>query len=272
MKLARYISRVILGMRQLAGLPSEITVKRNGVSWQLDLEEGIDLALYLGVFERSTTKTYRRIVKRGGTVIDIGANIGAHALPAACLVGKEGLVVAIEPTRFAFEKLLRNISLNPEIANTVCARQQFVSTVSGSGVPASLFSSWQLTSEDGVHQDHGGTAKETRGATVCTLDQLAEELELKRIDLIKVDVDGFEYDVLSGAGQSISKYRPAIVIEIAPYVLEPHDVSPVQITALLEPYGYRFYAERDHTEIHDPEAYFDSLPFGSGVNLLALPQ
>lgn len=85
-------------------------VRRDGIHWDLDLSEGIDFAIFLlGGLELRTLRLYRRLVQPGDTVLDVGANIGAHALPLARLVGASGRVVAFEPTQFAFCKLQRNL-------------------------------------------------------------------------------------------------------------------------------------------------------------------
>ena len=61
------------------------------INWRLDLLEGIDL---LGSFEPLTVRAYRGIVRPGDTVLDIGANVGAHTLPLAQLVGETCRVIA----------------------------------------------------------------------------------------------------------------------------------------------------------------------------------
>ena len=115
-RIARVLSGGVIGLRRTLGLPSEVTTRRGGVRWRLDLTEGIDLSIYLlGAFEPATVKLYRRLVKPGDVVLDIGANIGAHVLPLAVLVGDAGRVIAFEPTRYACRKLQANLALNPRL-------------------------------------------------------------------------------------------------------------------------------------------------------------
>src|SRR5688572_15655783 len=73
-----------------------------GSLYELHLDEIIDLALYLQQFEPDVRATIRRITVPGMTVLDIGANVGAHTLLFATLTGAAGRVVAFEPTEFAF--------------------------------------------------------------------------------------------------------------------------------------------------------------------------
>jgi hypothetical protein len=66
-------------------------VRRDGISWDLDLREGIDLYIYLaGRFEWGLSRILTSLVRPGDTVVDVGANVGAHALPLARAAGAEG--------------------------------------------------------------------------------------------------------------------------------------------------------------------------------------
>ena len=102
---------MIVGVRAIFGLSSITKVYRRGLHWSLDLKEGIDLAIYLGVYEPETIKELKHIVKPGDVVVDIGANIGAITLPLAEYVGVDGCVIAFEPTSWAYGKLQNNLSL-----------------------------------------------------------------------------------------------------------------------------------------------------------------
>lgn len=80
--LARAASRVLLTLRRLTGRGPTATVRRRGLRWDLDLREGIDLSVYLlGGFEVRTARAWRRRIAPGSRVLDVGANVGAHALP-----------------------------------------------------------------------------------------------------------------------------------------------------------------------------------------------
>jgi tRNA G37 N-methylase Trm5 len=96
MRAAAGMYRVISTVRKLVGGGDLVRVVRNGLVWELDLSEGIDLAIFLfGQFESATAKAIERLVRPGAIVLDIGANIGAHTLPLARLVGSEGKVKLI---------------------------------------------------------------------------------------------------------------------------------------------------------------------------------
>ena len=90
MVVARVLGRVVRVIRGLGGpFSSEVACRRRGVRWSLDLDEGVQLAIYLSVYERSTGRALVRLAPADAVVIDIGANIGAQALPLARRLGPD---------------------------------------------------------------------------------------------------------------------------------------------------------------------------------------
>jgi Protein-L-isoaspartate(D-aspartate) O-methyltransferase (PCMT) len=97
--LVRLAYRTLKSARGLVGLGDRCEVTRDGLRCDLDLSQAIDLTIFvLGRFEPSTVAAFRRYVKPGATVLDIGANIGVHTLQLARLVGPQGRVLSFEPT------------------------------------------------------------------------------------------------------------------------------------------------------------------------------
>ena len=242
-RLARLSYRLIHGLRRLAGLSDQVAVERHGIRWKLDLREGIDLAIYLfGYFERKTVRAYSRILKPGDTVLDIGANIGAHTLPFAERVAPHGRVIAFEPTSFAFAKLRANIASNPRLGRLICAEQMMLAAEGDATLPPLIYSSWPLLRTGEVpHPKHQGVMRETTGARVLSLDGYIAEAGTPRVDFIKLDVDGREYDVLRGTLQTLRRDRPVILMEIMPYGLEECGASLEQLLSLLNSLGYYLF-------------------------------
>jgi hypothetical protein len=124
MRLASTLYRALKSIRSFAGATDVARVRRNGLRWELDLREGVDLAIFaFGSFERETAFALKKLVTPGSTVLDIGANIGAYTLNLGRLVGPTGKVYAFEVTNYGFCKLKRNLALNPEISARVVAEQ-----------------------------------------------------------------------------------------------------------------------------------------------------
>src|ERR1700730_160433 len=170
--LAAAMYGVISAALKLAGKRHDfVQVVRKGLRWELDLSEGIDLTVFVfGRFENETAKALAKIIRPGAIVLDIGANIGAHTLPLAQLVGPNGKVYAFEPTKYAFDKLKQNLALNPELMTRVVADQIRLASP-GANDPGEIYSSWKLVGHEPRHQKHLGIAKSIEGARSVTLDQ-----------------------------------------------------------------------------------------------------
>src|SRR5260370_8697313 len=130
----------LMAGRKTIGRTNETQVWRGGVRWALDLREGIDFSIYLlGSFEPRTQKLYRRLVKPGDTIFDIGANIGSHTLPLARLVGSQGRVFAFEPPNFPDPNLLENMDLNTGLRSSIIAPQIVVTAPPKTTAPPTSF-------------------------------------------------------------------------------------------------------------------------------------
>lgn len=218
---ARAIQRPVMAFRRLTGKGPTTRVRRRGLLWTLDLREGIDFAIWLqGRFEPRTVRACSSLLGPGMTAIDVGANIGAYTLHLARAVGARGTVLACEPTDAAFARLVANIEGNSLATSCVRARQRMLLGSTAATLPEGVMSSWPLEPDNSVHPTMRGRLMSTAGASVTTLDTLAREEGLERVDLVKLDVDGHECEVLDGSVEVLEQHRPVIVSEIAPHALE----------------------------------------------------
>jgi FkbM family methyltransferase len=203
-------------------------------------------------------------------VLDIGANIGAHTLHLAQLVGPGGRVLAFEPTEFAFRKLRRNLDLNPSLASRVELFHCFLTEKDGVSVPNDIYSSWPLAVEEGLHAKHLGREMKTEMAQARSLDSILAEQADRKVQLVKLDVDGFECDVLRGANSLLRDTRPIFVMELAPYLLEERGASLDQLASCFIPNGYAFYDERTHKRLPSSVKELQGLvTSGESVNIIA---
>jgi FkbM family methyltransferase len=174
----------------------------------------------------------------GVVAIDCGANIGAHTIEWARHMVGWGEVTAIEAQERIFYALAGNIAIN----NCFNARALYAAAGSTEGVmriprpdynvPAS-FGSLEL--RKGAKNEFIGQAvdysdKECQDVTVRTLDGL----NLMRVDLIKIDVEGMELDVLEGAKEIIARDKPQMLIEVI-------KTDQVKLQALLVNAGYKLF-------------------------------
>lgn len=268
---ARLIYHVVHAVRSLLGRTDRTIAVRDGITYDLDLSQGIDFAIYLGnIYERQTRGALRRLVSPGSLVLDIGANIGAHTLPLARQVGPEGRILAFEPTDFAFRKLSRNLELNPELASRVTTNHCFLTATDDDRVPTAIYSSWPLEQQPGLHAKHLGREMRTEAARARSIDSVLAELGGRVVQFVKLDVDGFECDVLRGARNMLSTMRPVFVMEIAPYVLVERGASLEELLSFFIPNGYKLYDERTENPLPPtaPEL-LQMIGDGAGINVIA---
>ncbi|MDC1220903.1 FkbM family methyltransferase [bacterium] len=89
---------------------------KNKIRWSLDLNEGIDLSIFLFGTSEKKINNLKQLFKLNEKliIIDIGANVGSISLPLAKIFNKSK-IFAIEPTNYAFKKLTKNLNLNKDL-------------------------------------------------------------------------------------------------------------------------------------------------------------
>ena len=243
-------------------------VNRNGIKWNLDLNEGIDLSLYLfGSFEDKITNLKKILPKKDKplTFIDIGANIGSVSLVMAKMFD-DLKIFAIEPTNYAFRKLSHNLNLNEELKKKVYLRQLFISNHKK---PKSVWSSWNFEKSNEKHLKHSGTLKEIKQDSFLKLDEFIKEEKLKDIDFIKLDVDGYELDVLNSGREFFKNNRPIIFIEIAPYLYPEFGYTVFELINFMKKFNYDFFDE-DLRRIPNIEKHVENIKDGSDRNFFLI--
>ena len=142
----------------------------------------------------------KKELKKGDTVIDVGANIGYFTLFFSKLVGEKGKVIAFEPDPINFDILKKNIELN-KITNVELVKKG----VSNKNEFMRLYKSPVSGGHSLIKNEWG---KEYTDIQTVTLDEYFKE---QKIDVIKIDVEGFELEVIEG-GKKIFKNNKNIKI------------------------------------------------------------
>jgi len=268
--MAGVLYRTLAVVRAVGGARSDVVVcRRRGLRWRLDLSEGIDLSIYLfGQFERPVERLIDRYLAPGMIALDIGANVGAHALPMAARVAPSGRVFAVEPTQWAYRRLVVNRRLNHHLEHVLVPVRAALGRPGAE--PEDYYASWNLKQHGGVHEVHRGALRSAHGARRLTLDGLVAELELKKVDFIKLDVDGHECEVLSGGHDTLTRLRPLILFEFCPYALEERGCSALRLLEMLQEHGYSFRDGRGR-EVLVPSALVGRTPRFGSINLMAIP-
>jgi FkbM family methyltransferase len=280
LQIGRLISLALQAGRRLAGLPVQVAVVRDGIRWSLDLTEGIDLALYLGAYQKLGAYVENAVLRPGTVALDIGANVGAFTLPLAARLGEGGRVIAIEPTFYAFEKLRANLALNPMLSDRVITFQALLGTADKVDYKESVFSSWQLSgrSDQDRHPAHGGRLMSVAGSLHSSLDLLlVNDARLAcladQISFVKLDVDGHELDVIRGAQHLLERRRPALLVEIAPYVQNERPGGTQLLLFEIAQRGYTFCDPDTGVPFpQDLERLERLIPDGAGTDVLCLPR
>jgi len=184
-----------------------------------------DSLRWYGEWAETELDLLRRFVPSGGVVADVGSFIGTHAIALARATGPLGRVLAFEPRRDTFAVLGRNIQRNA-LETIIEARNVGVSSQPGS---------IRLLDPEEGSQNLGSLAlvdhHEGYEVALITLDML----ELPRLDLIKIDVEGMEADVIHGARDTLQRCRPVVFAEC-------NSVSGAASTlAASEQLGYRAF-------------------------------
>ena len=159
------------------------------MNYEIDISEGIDLALYLfGNFQSHVTDNKFIKLPDDAVIFDVGANIGSVSLRLARKYPFSN-IYAFEPTDYAYSKLKKNIELNPDLETRIIPTQVFLTSTEGQDHGMSIFSSWPVDTVNGDrHPIHFGIEKSSTDKQI-TIDKFAKDNNISRIDFIKIDTE-----------------------------------------------------------------------------------
>ncbi|HLF45337.1 MAG TPA: FkbM family methyltransferase [Chitinophagaceae bacterium] len=176
----------------------------------MEIENDIFWKGLTGGWEKISMQLWIQLSRKANIILDIGANTGLYALTAK-LLNAQALVFAFEPLKQMYRKLKENNDLNDFDIDCI---EKAVSDKNGKAI----------IYETGA--DHIAAASlniETRAYTALdletevetiTLDSFIDEKELKKIDLVKIDVETHEPSVLKGFKKYLPQHRPDFIIEV----------------------------------------------------------
>jgi FkbM family methyltransferase len=212
-----------------------------GLKFNHHLSGDVSFCTYVdGRYEPNEMYAVASLLRSGMTFVDVGANQGIFTLLAAAAVGPSGAVHAFEPSPRDRARLVSNIELN-RLTNV----HVHSAALGSDDRTASLIVSDQ---EHPGHNTLGGLSyRETSQAysvvvAVQTLDQVVERERLRRVDLMKIDVEGSETAVLKGATRTLQKFRPVIIAEAQQTSLRQMGSSVRELMDLIRSHGYEIQA------------------------------
>lgn len=227
-------------------------------------------------WERLTTEMFKRVVKEGDVVVDIGANIGYFTLLSARLIGKKGRVYSFEPEPVNYNLLLKNINLNSY--DNVVPLNKAVSNVKG------MVRLYLSDSDTGAHtlrhNPSGGKFVTTHSGKFVEVESiiLDEFFEGKghAINVIKLDVEGAEMAVLLGMDKILTQNQDLkIFAEFYPSAIREFGYSPEEfIRKLVIDYRFSIFAidylprgTKQHLKINSVEQLMGIMKGKQVINL-----
>jgi len=231
-------------------------IKRDGISYRLDLSDLMDWWFYWGFKDEAHEFLFSKI-KKNDVVVDVGANKCILTTLFSKQVGPTGKVYSFEANPDNYEVcldlVLRNKSSieNCTLIGKGCGSEPGVMRMA-------------RTSSNNTGMDRLVSVKDEenlgKDVEVVPLDQ--ELLNLEKIELIKIDTEGFEFEVLMGATAILEKFKPKLFIEFDRNNLQRYNASVQQIIDYLKPFGYSFFnvqsGEYFSSELElGPEFHFD---------------
>lgn len=195
---------------------------------------------------RNELAMLRHFVRPGDCLLDIGAHIGTFSVPFARFAGEAGRVIAFEANPANFSLLRKNVDLNGLLERVeahqgvvTCRPEPCVMRL-GPGANSGMY--FFVPAREGE-----------KGHEVIHLDDwLDRRVDVQRIDVIKIDVEGAEMDVLRSCSRCILAHRPAIYLEINVVALSVFGASSADIERHLRSLGYRLFRNiGERNSVHD---------------------
>lgn len=174
--------------------------------------------------------------KKGGTYIDIGANIGNHSVFFSKFLADQ--VISIEPGKELkpiLEKNLNDNSVKGKFYNIGCGKSNGECFLTRDRTHNNWGSGYCSSQMENNYSEK---------ILIRSLDDLYFESNYPPISLIKIDVEGFEIEVLKGAQKILEKYKPQIVIEAST------QEEKLNIMSILNPHGYLYVKQFNATPTH----------------------
>jgi len=158
---------------------------------------------------------FKKFIKKGDLVIDIGANIGDTTVPMALAAGSSGITLGFEPNSYVFKILEKNASVNKEKQNIVplnyaiSVKEEEFYYVSSE---ASFANGAISPTKESAHGKFVLPNK-IKGVNLMTLLEEKYPDQLEKLSFIKIDTEGYDKEIIKSIAGLIEKYKPVIVAE-----------------------------------------------------------
>ena len=207
--------------------------------WWLARNDLLSDAVFARICDGSDVKFLERFLREATTVVDIGAHLGFYTLLMSSRVGTQGHVLAFEPSPREFRHLRTHIRINRRanvrLENAALADRSGSMELFLTGPPGTTGNSLRRPQVNCV---------QSVTVPVVTLDEYLSKTDIQEVDLIKLDAEGAELKILSGAGGLLSRSRrPLILCEVNDPVIAAYgwEHRGEDVIEFLETKGFRWY-------------------------------
>lgn len=207
-----------------------------------------------GIYDPNVAVAINTILPESGVLIDVGANMGYLSLLATKKIGEDGKIFAIEPSSRDFLRLVDNINLNH--LNEIISAYKLAITDNDQQVEITIASDERngLNTIGSEFSVKGVEKIATEKVDAVTIDKFVDAEKIKKIDVLKLDIEGSETRALHGAKESIMKFRPALILGINKAALASCNTSPKEIASCLKELRYIAY------KLYDDSKSFKFIP------------
>jgi len=219
------------------------------------LSEHYETWVWMRLLDALELDVLKKLLRPGESFIDVGANIGVWSLVAGSAVGRDGKVLALEPSPETYPKLLHNLALNQGMTRWLPS-QIAADVQSGTvGFEVSDFSDCSCVTK---------TAKNAIQVSSRTIDDLTCG---ERIAGMKIDVEGHEQAVVSGAKATIKEFHPWLCVEFNNRINQVDSLADWTVDRTLREMGYSCWLFRDALRSHATPSLRSSFFTSDYVNL-----
>lgn len=202
------------------------------------------------VLQEASMEFFKKFIKEGDLVIDIGANIGHTAVLMSLECGNAGLVLAFDPNPFVFKVLEKNATLNPKLSNI----QPFNFAITDFDDEFYYTSSEASFNNGGISKEKGGKHgkysldKKIKGINLEAFLKKNFAEKLAKLTFIKIDTEGYDKEIIKSIKNLLIEFKPVVVSEC---FFKSSQSDRFEHFDVLHSIGYSLYYFNDYDDISE---------------------